>query len=220
MDITHDTPLADLATRLPGAARVLERHRLDFCCRGHRSLETACAERALDPAAVAAEILAAAPPPDAVRWDEAPLHAVVEHIVERYHARLRDDLPRLAEMAAKVERVHAEKASCPVGLAKHLAIMESAVQEHLDKEERILFPMILAGRGAQAQMPIRVMLQEHEDHGESLARTRALTADLVAPPEACATWRALYLGLTELETDLHAHIHLENYVLFPRALRA
>ena len=218
MELSHDTPLADIATRLPGAARVLERHRLDFCCRGQRSLEDACAERALDPAVVAAEIAAAAPPPDAVRWDEAPLDALVAHIVDRYHARLRDDVSRLAEMAAKVERVHAAKPSCPVGLAKHLATMDAAVQEHLDKEEGILFPMIVSGRGAQAHMPIRVMLQEHDDHGAALARTRALTADLVAPPEACATWRALYLGLAELEADLHAHIHLENYVLFPRAL--
>jgi regulator of cell morphogenesis and NO signaling len=79
--------------------------------------------------------------------------------------------------------------------------------------------MILLGHGARAQMPIRVMMQEHDDHAVALARTRALTADLVPPPEACATWRALYLGLAELEADLHAHIHLENHVLFPRALR-
>ena len=123
-------------------------------------------------------------------------------------------------MAEKVERVHAKKPTCPRGLARHLERMLDAVEEHLAKEEQILFPLIRGGHGPKAQMPIRMMLQEHDDHGAALARTRALTNDLVPPMEACATWKALYLGLGELERDLHTHIHLENHVLFPRALRA
>ena len=164
-------------------------------------------------------------PPDvtlariATRWDAAPLAALVDHIRVRYHARLREELPRLAALATKVERAHANEPSCPVGLAAHLAAVDAAVAEHLAKEEQILFPMILAGARAQAHMPIRVMLQEHDDHAAALARTRALTADLTPPPGASGSWHALYAGLAELETELRAHIHLENHVLFPRALR-
>jgi regulator of cell morphogenesis and NO signaling len=219
MEVSTESTLAEIATRIPGAARVLERHRLDFCCRGERTLAEACAERRVDAAAVAAEIAAAEPPADGIRWDAAPLAALVDHIVVRYHARLREDVPRLVALAEKVERVHAGKTTCPVGLAAHLAAVETAIAEHLAKEEQILFPMMLAGARAQAHMPIRVMLQEHDDHAASLARTRSLTADLTPPPEACTSWRALYAGLAELEAELHAHIHLENYVLFPRVLR-
>ncbi len=97
--------------------------------------------------------------------------------------------------------------------------MHGAVLAHLEKEEKILFPMIRAGRGASASAPIRVMEMEHEDHGEALARLRVLTANRTAPAGSCATWRALYLRLEELESELMDHIHLENNVLFPRALQ-
>ena len=89
----------------------------------------------------------------------------------------------------------------------------------MQKEEQVLFPMILSGRGAMAAMPVSVMEEEHRDHGKNLERTRALTNDFIAPESACNTWRALYLGLAELERDLMEHIHLENNVLFPRALQ-
>jgi len=83
----------------------------------------------------------------------------------------------------------------------------------------MLFPAIQRGhRGAPVHMPIRVMMQEHDDHGESLRELRALATDFSPPPDACATWRALYAGLDKLEAELMEHIHLENNVLFPRAL--
>ncbi|MCA9587981.1 MAG: hemerythrin domain-containing protein, partial [Myxococcales bacterium] len=86
-------------------------------------------------------------------------------------------------------------------------------------EEQVLFPAIHGGRlGAPVHMPIRVMMQEHDDHGENLRRMRELATGYVPPPEACATWRALYAGLEKLEAELMEHIHLENNVLFPRAL--
>ncbi len=87
------------------------------------------------------------------------------------------------------------------------------------KEEQMLFPAILAGRrGGHVHMPIRVMMHEHDDHGENLRRLRELATDFRPPVEACATWRALYAGLEKLESELMEHIHLENNVLFPRAL--
>lgn len=220
MHIAPEVSLAELATTVPGAAGVLERHRLDFCCRGERTLAAACADRALAADAIVAELRAAvAADDDVARWATAPLDALIDHVLARYHAPLRDELPRLQALAAKVERRHAGKDACPRGLASHLAAMEDAIEEHLQKEERILFPMIRAGRGSSAAMPIRVMQDEHLDHAANLDRLRALAHDFVAPAGACASWRALYLGLATLEADLHAHIALENHVLFPRALR-
>lgn len=219
--VDHALTLADLATTIPAASRVFRRHGLDFCCHGRQTLAEACAARGLDPRAVAAEISeeASAAGADDVRWDLRPTTELVDHILERYHQPLRGEIARLQEMAAKVERVHAEKPSCPRGLADHLARMADEIEQHLAKEEQVLFPMILVtGGDARARMPVHVLMREHEDHGEALRRTRELTANLVPPPEACATWRALYLGLEQLEADLFEHIHLENNVLFPRIL--
>ena len=93
-----------------------------------------------------------------------------------------------------------------------------AVESHLAKEEQILFPLILAGRGPMAHMPVQVMVHEHRDHGQNLERIRKITADFKVPEQACASWRELYRALGELEVELMDHIHLENNILFPRAL--
>ncbi len=211
--------MLEKARTIPAASRVFHRHRLDFCCGGNRSLADVCADKSIAPQDLIAEIEAEKPAdaPD-VRWDLQSPEALVEHILKVYHEPLRPELDRLLQMARKVERVHGDKATCPRGLAAHLAAMQVAVDEHLEKEEKILFPMILAGQRGIVSMPIQVMVQEHDDHGASLRRTRQLTDDLHIPSEACTTWHALYVGLERFEQDLMDHIHLENNVLFPMVL--
>jgi regulator of cell morphogenesis and NO signaling len=213
------TTLADLAVSHPAASRVFHRHGLDFCCGGRRPLAEVCDERGLEPDAVIAEIAAEEKQgPGLVRWDERSLVELVEHIVGYYHARLRAELPALVRLAARVEERHADKESCPRGLRSHLEDIHQAVLEHLAKEEQVLFPMVLGGRVAMAAGPIYVMEAEHDDHAANLRRTRALSADLTPPEEACTSWRALYLRLAALEAELMDHIHLENNVLFRRVL--
>jgi regulator of cell morphogenesis and NO signaling len=217
--VITQTTLAELAVKRPAASRVFHRHGLDFCCHGNRGLEEACGERGLLAASLLEEIANEERVcGDLPLWESRPLLQIIRHIVDHYHARLRDELPRLIQMAERVETVHGEKASCPRGLADHLNSMHAAVLEHLAKEEVMLFPMIAAGRGSRASMPIHMMEVEHEDHGESLRKTRELTANLAVPAAACATWSALYLRLEEFEAELMEHIHLENNVLFRRAL--
>jgi len=145
-----------------------------------------------------------------------PLGAVVEFILTRFHEPLRRDLPDLVERARQVEASPSEQR--PVGLASHLEQVRLAVESHLTKEEKILFPLIAAGRGEHALMPIRVMMAEHEDHAQNLRRTRELTDDFTVPSGASALWRDLYRDLERLEADLDEHIDLENNVLFTRAL--
>jgi regulator of cell morphogenesis and NO signaling len=213
------TTLAELAVTHPAAARVFRRHRLDFCCGGRRPLDEVCRERQLDPDAILASIADEDPlEPDQRRWDEAPLPALVQHIQSVYHTRLREQLPGLVVMARRVEARHADKPSCPRGLTVHLEAMHEAVLNHLQKEEQILFPLIVSGMGGRAGGPVRAMEVEHEHHGEDLLEVRRLTGDLIPPDEACTTWRALYLGLQQLEQELMDHIHLENNILFRRAL--
>jgi regulator of cell morphogenesis and NO signaling len=217
--VDPSTSLAELAVSHPAAARVFRRHRLDFCCGGRRPLDEVCRERQLDAGAILAAIAEEDPlEPDQRRWDEVPLSALVEHIVSVYHMRLREQLPALVAMARRVEARHPDKGSCPRGLTAHLEAMHEAVLEHLQKEEQILFPLIAAGLGHRAGGPVHVMEIEHEHHGDDLQRVRQLTGDLIPPDEACTTWRALYLGLQQREQELMDHIHLENNILFRRAL--
>lgn len=219
--ITPLSTLADLATSFAGASRVFHRHGLDFCCHGRVSLESACAERRLDVGALIEELTTEARDTHGFRdWTQVPLNELVEHLLSVFHASHREELPRLAAAARKVEAVHGDKPDCPRGLGQQLERMVEELEDHMQKEEQVLFPLIQRGQGARAAMPVQVLEHEHRDHGANLQRVRQLAHDFKAPEEACNTWRALYLGLAELERDLMQHIHLENNVLFPRALRS
>jgi regulator of cell morphogenesis and NO signaling len=213
--------LADLAVAFPAASRVFRRHGLDYCCHGRRPVSEACAERGLDAAELLSEVSSETRAvADVETWSDRTLPEIVERIVNWYHARLRDELPLLLQMARKVEAVHAEKTTVPAGLAEHLEALTRTLLDHLEKEERDLFPILLSGRAVAPFVTIVALEREHEDVALALQKTRALTTDLLPPAEACTTWRALYLRLDELEGELMEHVHLENNVLFRRALCA
>jgi regulator of cell morphogenesis and NO signaling len=214
--ITPETSLAALATRFAGASRVFQRHQLDFCCRGAVSLADACRERRLATDDVIAELQAAVSPTQSRDWTEAPTAALLAHLVDHFHQDHRQELPRLLAMAEKVERVHAGRDGCPVGLAAALHEVQQELEQHMQKEEQVLFPLLLAEPQALVSGPVLCLTHEHEGHGENLARLRRLGHDFVPPPHACGTWQALYLGLAEFERAVMEHIHLENHVLFPR----
>lgn len=215
------TSLADLARDQPSATRVFLRHHLDFCCGGRRSLAEACARGGLDPAQILRELAEEARRgSEAPRWDARSQAELADHIEAHYHAALRRDLPSLIEAARKVERVHAQKPAVPVGLAEALVELAEDLEQHMTKEERILFPLLRRGaRGEAVDLPVRMMEADHDTHGLLLAKIRRLTGDLRVPAGACATWRALYEGLAHLEAELMEHIHLENNILFSRATR-
>ncbi len=124
-------------------------------------------------------------------------------------------------MAKKVYAVHGEKDPERLGdILKTLQGLRAELEEHMMKEEQVLFPMIVAGRGRMAMGPVSVMEAEHAQAGDMLGRLRQLTGQYLPPEDACNTWRALWAGLEDLERQLHLHIHLENNILFPRALRS
>lgn len=154
------------------------------------------------------------------RWLDRSLDELIDFVLERFHAPLRQELPALVSLAQQVEQQHGDAPNCPHGLAEHLTAVQAAMENHLTKEERILFPMIQAGQDSMVYGPIQVMMQEHEEHGENLKRIRSLTHDLTPPPEADSNWRELYQRLGRLQTELQEHIRMEDQVLFPRATRA
>lgn len=221
MTITSESQVGRIATEHPLATRVFARYGIDYCCGGGEPLSVACESRGVDPTAVVEEIrreLEGQPTEDE-RWNEAPLRDLVTHILAAYHRPLYEELPRLEAMARKVLHVHREKE--PEMLPELVSVfvaLRGELEQHMAKEEQILFPMIERGEGAMAEGPISVMEAEHDDAGTALKRLRELTNDYEVPPRACNTWRALWHGLAALETSLHEHIHLENNILFPRAL--
>lgn len=221
MTIDGDRTVAELATEHMATTRVFTRHGIDYCCAGDMTLKEVCEGRDLDPEVVLDAIREelASNQGSEERWDEAPLDALVEHIVVAYHGPLRRELPRLEEMARRVCDAHRDKEPdlLPELLSVYLTL-EAELREHMMKEEEILFPMITRGEGFMAEAPVSVMEDEHRVAAEALRYLRRLTDGYRVPAAACATWRALWQGLAALEESLHRHIHLENNILFPRAL--
>ena len=220
--------VGELVAERPARAKVFERVGIDYCCKGNVALAAACEAKGLDASALATEMEAsqAGGPsgPDAP-WRRS-VEALVDHIVSKHHEYLRGALPRLEWITDKVAKVHGAHDPRLPKLAATFKAFALETTEHLNKEEMILFPFCKLLETGQrppfpptVTLPIRTMMREHEGHGAALETFRTLTEGYAVPEGACNTWRAMLDGLQELELDLHAHIHLENTVLFPWAER-
>jgi regulator of cell morphogenesis and NO signaling len=223
----------EIALEQPSAIRVFERFGIDYCCGGRKPLTEACSSLNLEIREVTAALAAAAESPATVEidWTRASLTGLSEHITLTHHAYVRRELPRLAVLAQKVVNRHGDtKPELPAiqGLLAHL---DAELTQHLAKEEAILFPYVVRleaaaltqtakpeGCFATVASPIAMMTQEHEAAGALLAEMRRLSQNYTAPEGACPTYLAYYQCLHEFERDLHQHIHLENNILFPRAI--
>jgi regulator of cell morphogenesis and NO signaling len=226
MNMTPDTTVADIAREVPAAIPVFQAHEIDFCCGGKIPLATACADHQLDVNALLAELNAAAQTPVDSRtdWSNAPLPALIAHIQATYHEPLRVELRRLDAMMTKVADRHgAHLPDTILPLQRTFIALRDELLVHMETEDSVLFPFIAAaesGRGSAATlaMPIDVMEHEHDRAGEALAEMRGLTRGYAPPEWACPTFRGLYYGLAQFEATMHVHVHLENNILFPRAL--
>jgi len=234
MHIGPETRVADLATQHPATIRIFQRHGIDFCCGGKRPLGEVCTEQKLSLADLTRDLESAVstarePGPD---WEQMPLADLVRHIVDRYHRPLDEELPRLDQMMQKVLRVHGERHAELTQVAGTFGAIVADLGPHMMKEERVLFPFVARLESVRPsgeapvrspfgsiQSPIGAMEAEHEIVGEALVRLKDLTTAFEAPADACNTFRGLYHGFVELERELHEHIHVENNILFPRALR-
>lgn len=234
MQTESSVTVAEIAANSLAAVRVFERLGIDYCCGGKRPLGEICQEKGLDAGAVQRELDAAGKTSEAGErdWASAPLRDLVDHIVNTHHAYLKREFQPLAERLAKVYHVYNERyGPTLVGLPEVYAGLRSELETHMFKEERILFPAIVAVESAAVAgaplprtpfgpfaNPIGMMEAEHESAGQALTQIRAITGNFAMPDYACVTYRALMTGLQELEQDLHLHIHLENNILFPRAI--
>ena len=216
----QDTTIAigSLVAKRPAAARVLERHGIDFCCGGWASLADACGAKGIDAGEILEEITReeAAPARATQAPADLPTAELIEHIVRDYHRPLDTELPRLCGLARKVQGAHGPKD--PERFAALTAAVEDltdTLAEHMALEEDTVFPALQAVRGDARELA-HTLEDDHREVGERLREIRKLTSDFVLPAGACQSWAALWQGLLALESALHEHIHLENNVLFPR----
>ncbi len=207
-----DRSLSDLATSISGASSIFRELGLDFCSDGQLSLAEALATKQVDAAAVVAQLTVLYKEETAVDLSNASPTRLISHILERYHARHREQLPELVFLATKVERVHQSNPQCPKGLADMLRDINHELDNHMMKEEQILFPML--GGGVYPNGPINVMQDEHDDHLQSINEIQILTNNMTVPEGACNSWKALYLELQTFCDDLMQHVALENHFLF------
>jgi regulator of cell morphogenesis and NO signaling len=216
--ITEQQTVAEIAATSHAAVRIFAKHGIDFCCGGHRPIAEVCTGKDVDAATLISELESsiAGEPEPAKDWNTAPFDELIGHIVNRHHAYLRSELPRIHGWLDKVYAKYGEQDVDSIGrIPAVFEALRSELEAHLRKEEIILFPAILRGQ-FNVNGPIQVMEMEHESAGEALRLLRAMTNGYTAPAHACRTYRALFEGLAELEADLHLHIHLENNILFPR----
>jgi regulator of cell morphogenesis and NO signaling len=235
MNISDTTTVRDLAIGVPGATRVFENLGIDYCCGGRRSLADACQEASLpieDLTRLLEEARQDSQPGGAERdWRQASLTTLTEHIIDTHHYFTRQELDRLEKLFDKVCSRHGESHRELFEAQKTFYQLKQDLIPHMLKEEQALFPYIrrmeeAAGEGraipppffGTVRNPARMMMAEHDTAGDMLKHLRGVTNGYTTPPDGCVSFQTLYQALAAFEADLHQHIHLENNILFPRAV--
>lgn len=234
MNLDSTQTVAQIAREYPASVAVFEAFGIDYCCGGNRPLEAACARQNVSLNLVLSHLssaLVARPAENESRWMTVPLSELAAHIVDVHHAYGKKELPRLAALASKVETRHGHSHPQTHQIRELVQTLNAEVSTHMLKEEQVLFPRLkkieeAAEAGVKPEPaffgalinPIRHMMSDHDDTGEILKSLRALTHGYQPPEDACMSFQALYHGLEALEKDMHQHFHLENNILFPRAL--
>ncbi len=213
------------------AADVFERFGIDFCCGGRRSFDEACHQAAADPAAVMRELDALPSTTDEEDVSEWPLDRLIDHIVSRYHTDVRSALLTITRYLTTLEGVHGQRHPELARVRMYFEQLGQDLLQHLVIEEQVLFPYVrdLAGHPhdrsvvsnspfGTVENPIRMMERDHREAAEALHLIRELTQEYTTPPDGCTTYAACMAALDRFERDLHRHVHLENNLLFPKAV--
>jgi regulator of cell morphogenesis and NO signaling len=221
----------EIAVEMPYATRVFEKLGIDYCCGGSKTLEQACAAANVKVSEIL-ESIAGAPAAAEQDWKTGRLGELIAHIIGTHHSFVKSEAPRLESLIAKVCGVHGKNHPELLQVQTVFRGLGGELSAHLMKEENILFPYIArmeqtiaAGHPAPhppfgtVENPIHMMMMEHDSAGEALRELHRLTNDFAPPPDACISYQTLYRALSEFEADLHQHIHLENNILFPRAVQ-
>jgi regulator of cell morphogenesis and NO signaling len=234
MSLAIEKTVSDIAVEHPASLRIFEQLGIDYCCGGKKRLSEVCGKLGLSVDEVLQRIEKAEAADTAVAatdWSLAPLADLCKHIVRKHHTFVRAELERLDKIVKKVFAVHGEAHPELLQVRDYFNDLNTDMTSHMFKEEHVLFPYIekmeRAASGSElppacfssVQQPITAMMNEHDIAGSLMAQMRSVTRGYTLPEGACGTYRAMYEGLQDFERDLHQHVHLENNILFPRALK-
>jgi regulator of cell morphogenesis and NO signaling len=233
--ITTEMPLGEIAALVPEATGVFETFGIDYCCEGKKSLEHACATSEISPHDVLQSIKLAQRTIEAGEqkhdWLHEPLVALIAHIKSTHHKYAREQVARLLAILEKVHSVHADNHPELQLIYSAFGALSTELIDHMIDEEIVLFPYIVRMEQSDAfedsgepllfgtlGEPVATMVLEHDSAGGKLKAIRQASHGFSAPADACTTYRAAYRALGEFEEYMHQHIHLENNILFPRAI--
>lgn len=232
--IDVNQPVKDIVAALPESARVFEAMGIDYCCGGDKPFQEACksARVSADDVLKALEsIPSGAVPANTPDWNREPLANLMAHIVSQHHAYCRREQERIALLVEKTTEVHGARHPELRQIRSVFLRMNKELVQHLMKEESTLFPLIehmeraaASGRSmprpafGTIENPVSMMILEHDSTGNDLKEMSRLSNGYAPPEDACTTYRSLYTALKEFEQDMHQHVYLENYVLFPRTV--
>jgi regulator of cell morphogenesis and NO signaling len=236
MSLDTTRTVREFATEIPNAARIFEKFGIDYCCGGGQALAAACADAKVPVDQVLHSLEEASTPAGEAAgqvsdFQNARLADLIAHILLTHHGYVKREVPRLKQLLAKVVAVHCANHPELAAVQRTFANLADELLSHMMKEEMVLFPYVekmeqaindkkpmpRAPFGSIAN-PVRMMELEHESAGNALEEIRTLTAGYAPPENACFSYKTLYSALKEFEADLHQHVHLENNILFPRAI--
>jgi len=234
MENLNSLSLAQIVKSNFKTASVFEKYHLDFCCKGKRSLDQACAEQQLPVNDVVADlenVFAKADSQTSLTFDQMNLAQLCDYIVNTHHTYVKNEMPQIFAYLHKVASKHGEGHPELYKIFETFAAVKEEMEGHMKKEEVILFPRIKELQRISneenavtqvnityLQAPISVMEQEHDHAGAMLNEIRILSDNYTAPKDACTTYALSFAALKAFELDLHQHVHLENNILFPKAM--
>jgi regulator of cell morphogenesis and NO signaling len=233
MNFASETKVKDIALANPEARKILEDAGVDYCCGGEKSLHDACLHTDVPTAEILRRLHENTKhvSPDQENWKSENLTSLTQHIREKHHQYVRESIPRIQEKLEKVMAKHGPNHPEIADIQRLFSEIAREMIMHMQKEEQVLFPYIDALERAvnehgsveppffqTVKNPIHAMMQEHDAAGDLVRQIRVLTSEYTPPGDACTSFKALYEALGEFEADLHQHVHLENNVLFPRAV--
>lgn len=233
MNVQENQIIGELVAADYRTASIFKKHNIDFCCQGNRTIEEACEKKKIDTKIVVGDInnLLQSKTDSSIDYQSWPLDLLADYIEKKHHRYVEEKSLEIQPYLKKVCSVHGN--SHPE-LFEIKELFDGAVSElasHMKKEELILFPFvrkmvksqhenseITLSQFGTVKNPIEMMMQEHETEGDRFRKIEELSNNYTTPPEACNTYKVTFALLKEFEQDLHLHIHLENNILFPKAL--
>ncbi len=233
MDITEKNIIGDLVAQDYRTAPVFKNHGIDFCCNGNRTIEDACKSKNMESSVLIEKLQQVVQKSSntEINYNSWPLDLLADYIEKKHHRYVEQKIQEITPFLNKVVQVHGTRHTELSEIEKLFSESAGELTAHMKKEELMLFPFIRKMVKAQnnndqvtppmfgtVQNPIAMMQHDHDTEGERFRKIAQLTQSYSPPTDACNTYRVTFALLKEFEEDLHLHIHLENNILFPKAI--